>query len=409
MRVAYDLAAMESKGSGRRGIGRYTLELGKAIQAELLANGDEFLALDYAVDWEMLPEVRRCFGQSQLRHVHTPQPRGRHGANEDALRPAGAELVADYYKTIDVDVIYVGSLFEGFETSLSLPVTYRGTGKLVVATFYDLIPLVFAEKYLNNQEYRKWYYSCLDRAKSCDLLLSISEATRQDAIRLLHIDPERIVTIGGGIDSRFRNLPYKTDEAILRRYGIRDKFVMDIGTVEWTKNFPRLIDGWGRLSPELRHGRQLVLICNNEYGQEGMVREMACRCGIRPDEVIVTGYVPDDDLVELYNACELFVFPSLYEGLGFPPLEAMRCGAVVMGADNSSLTEVIGNQEALFDAEDPENIADAIARGLTDDDLRARLREWGSRQSQKYTWCSAARTTVQAMRESLSKKWGIEQ
>ena len=408
MRVAYDLAAMESKGSGRRGIGRYTLELGKAMQAELLGNGDEFLALDYAVDWEMLPEIRRSFGQSQLRHVHTPQPRGRHGADADALRPAGAELVADYYKFLDVDVIYVGSLFEGFETSLSLPASYRGMGKLVAATFYDLIPLVFADKYLNDLEYRKWYYACLERAKSCDLLLSISEATRQDAIRLLHVAPERIVTIGGGIDSKFRKLPYKIDEAILRRYGIRDKFVMDIGTVEWTKNFPRLIEGWGHLSPELRQGRQLVLVCNNEHGQEGMVQEMACRCGLRPDEVLVTGYVPDDDLVELYNACELFVFPSLYEGLGFPPLEAMRCGAVVMGADNSSLTEVIGRQEALFDAENPENIAEAITRGLTDDDLRTSLREWGSKQSQKYTWQSAARIAVQAIREGLARTRGMD-
>ena len=409
MRVAYDLAAMESKGSGRRGIGRYTLELGKAIQAELLANGDEFLALDYAVDWEMLPEVRRCFGQSQLRHVHTPQPRGRHGANEDALRPAGAELVVDYYKTLDVDVIYVGSLFEGFETSLSLPVTYRGTGKLVVATFYDLTPLVFANKFLANQDYRKWYYDCLERVRSCDLLLAISEATRQDAIKLLGIDEEHIVTIGGGIDSRFRKLLNKTDEAILQRYGIQGKFVMDIGTVEWTKNFPRLIEGWSRLEPELRQGRQLVLVCNNEHGQEGMVQEMACRYGLRPDDVLVTGYVPDDDLVELYNACELFVFPSLYEGLGFPPLEAMRCGAVVMGADNSSLTEVIGQKEALFNAESSEHIATAIRRGLTDEGLRTRLREFGGKHSQKYTWQSAACIAVEAIRKKLVKKRGMEQ
>src|SRR5262245_40356148 len=96
----------------------------------------------------------------------------------------------------------------------------------------------------------------------------------------------------------------------------------------------------------------------------------AARCGLRDDELVITGYVSDDDLVDLYNLCHVFVFPSLYEGFGLPALEAMACGAAVIGSNTSSIPEVIGRQEALFDPSRPADIAEALERLLGDEKFR---------------------------------------
>ncbi len=125
--------------------------------------------------------------------------------------------------------------------------------------------------------------------------------------------------------------------------------------------------------------------------------------GLGADEVILTGYVPEDDLVSLYNLCDAFVFPSLYEGFGLPVLEAMRCGAPVLGADNSSIAELIGRSDALFDARQPAAIAERLAAVLEREGLRDELRAHGLRRSETFTWDRSAGIALQALREAHAR------
>src|SRR5206468_1796947 len=127
------------------------------------------------------------------------------------------------------------------------------------------------------------------------------------------------------------------------------------------------------------------------------LQAQAAAAGLAPSDVVFTGFVREDHLVLLYRLCKLFVFPSLHEGFGLPALEAMSCGAAAIGADNSSIPEVIGRDDALFDAKSIPAMAAAIQRCLADDGFRAQLADWGPRQARNFSWDSSARAALEAI------------
>ena len=151
------------------------------------------------------------------------------------------------------------------------------------------------------------------------------------------------------------------------------------------------------LPPVQRAAHQLLIAGKINDGERQRLRDLARRHGLAPDEMVLTGYVSDADLIDLYRGAALFVFPSLHEGFGLPALEAMACGALVIGADSTSVPEVIGNPEALFDPRDPAAIAARIRQVLDDPALQARLREHGAVQARKFSWDHSARRAIAAL------------
>jgi glycosyltransferase involved in cell wall biosynthesis len=192
-------------------------------------------------------------------------------------------------------------------------------------------------------------------------------------------------------------------EAVRDRYGLPPRFILSVGTLEPGKNQTTLVRAFHRLKGKgLEQG--LVIA-----GQKGWMYEKLFRLvdglGLR-DEVRFVGYVPADDLVAVYNMADLFVFPSLYEGFGLPPLEAMACGLPVVASSAPALAEVLNGAAILVTPSDVDALAEASARALGDRRLRSRLRRQGLERASQFSWQRTARGTVAAYEAALSSAKG---
>lgn len=157
------------------------------------------------------------------------------------------------------------------------------------------------------------------------------------------------------------------------------------------------------LGAKFRRGRKLAVVCSINDFERNRLSKLAKSFGLRDDEVVFTGFVSEEDLVAMYNLCELFIFPSLHEGFGLPVLEAMACGAPTLGADNSSIPEVVGLQSALFDSGNVKTIASKIEAVIGDPEFSARLRIHGLKQARKFSWQKSASLALDAMEEAFDK------
>ncbi|MDP9108510.1 MAG: glycosyltransferase family 4 protein, partial [Pseudomonadota bacterium] len=397
MHLVFDLFACQTA-SRLRGIGRYTQSLAEAMLRQ---------AGDHAVT--LMRDATPAYRDSAeaLRQAFRPLvPRGRLVSYSypprsllphDALgyEAVASTLIHHAWRSVGPDAI-VSNPFEGWcESGIEpLPASY-GTA-LQVALVYDFIPYLFAEHYLTDPAYKAWYLARLAALGRFDLLLAISEATRQDAIRILGIEPERVINISGAVSPLFQ--PVATPPAA--RFDIRKPFVLYTGNADYRKNQTGMLHAYAALPPALRASHQLVL---NQVGSLSEFWRTAAAAGLHRDEVVVTGHITDAELTSLYSHCALFVFPSLYEGFGLPILEAMSCGAPVLAADNSSMPELVGDPAMMFDASQPETITAAMVRALTDPAWRAHLCAYGKKRAGAFSWDRCARLAWQAIQSTTPR------
>ncbi|MFB8831471.1 glycosyltransferase [Azotobacter sp. CWF10] len=153
----------------------------------------------------------------------------------------------------------------------------------------------------------------------------------------------------------------------------------------------------------LRQAHQLAIVCSIRPEDRIRLERLARQHGLSPDELILTGFVPEEDLVALYNLCKVFVFPSWHEGFGLPALEAMACGRAVIAANTSSLPEVVGCDEALFDPLDDESIARKLEQVLTDEDFRKALEQHGIEQAKSFSWDKSAMLAIRALEVRVAR------
>jgi len=183
--------------------------------------------------------------------------------------------------------------------------------------------------------------------------------------------------------------------AIRAKYHLQPDYILYVGTLQPRKNVARLLDAFFRLRDAGQTSAQLVLV-----GQKGWLHQEITRKLSRPNSgVVLTGYVPDEELPTLYAGAMVFVLPSLFEGFGFPALEAMACGTPVIAANTSSLPEVVGDAALLVDPLNTEEMAQALLNALTDARLREQLREKGLRQAQRFRWADSARRVLTVLEE----------
>jgi glycosyltransferase involved in cell wall biosynthesis len=226
-----------------------------------------------------------------------------------------------------------------------------------------------------------------------DLVLADSQSTQDDLIELLGVSPDKIEVVYAGVERRFH--PMEGEMALQRakkRYGLDFPFILSLGTLEPRKNFSGLIEAYAlmRDKGQVTRDRDLKLVIAG--GKGWLYHEIFARVeelGLG-NEVIFPGFVADEDLPALYNLAELFVFPSLYEGFGLPPLEAMACGTPVVTSNRPSLPEVVGEAGLMVEATNSLGLAEAIERVLTDENLHREMREKGLQQAVKFTWEAAA-------------------
>ena len=273
-----------------------------------------------------------------------------------------------------------------------------------VITLHDLIPAVFPAENMPDGAVRRVYWTRLELLRHADRVLNVSQATASDAVSMLGLRQEKMVVTGGGVSPNFRppaNPTAARDDLRRKRPAIEGEYVLFTGGMDYRKNIDGLLTAFAELPSELRNRYQLVIV--GRLGVDnplGPFAEQVDSLGLS-SRVVLTGPVSDDELVLLYQSATLFVFPSRYEGFGLPVIEALACGAPAIVGRNSSLVEILDSEEALFDAGDPSSIQSALARALTEAELRERLRRPDVRE--RFTWSRIAELTLDVYRDLLSQ------
>jgi glycosyltransferase involved in cell wall biosynthesis len=266
-----------------------------------------------------------------------------------------------------------------------------------VVTIYDLSFIIFPRhfKYL-----KCLYLTLLTRlsARKARRIITISESTKRDTARLLGVSAEKIDIVYCGVDKAFHPLPGREVASFRQKRGLPERMILFVGTIEPRKNVARLVEAYSRL----RDG-QVKLVIGGARGW--LYEEVFARVEELEltGDVLFPGYIPPDELPLWYNAAELFVYPSLYEGFGLPPLEAMACGTPVITSNVSSLPEVVGEAGLTVDPMDSMGLAEAMNQVLADEALRQSMRERGLSRASRFSWAKAARETVGVYRRALSR------
>lgn len=406
MKIVIDMQGAQAQ-SRKRGIGRYSLALVQALVREAAAH--DVVLLFNALFQEGLSDTLQLFSglpkPPGIRLWMPPAPIFAADETNNSSRQAAEQLYESVLASEQPDWVLLTSLFEGLSDDSATSIKAWLPEQRVAVVLYDLIPLIRRSPYLDNPAYARWYYDKLEHLKRADLLLAISSSSRDEALSHLNSQPDRVINISSACDAHFKPVQLSAVQikALRARYRLTKPFVMYTGGGDSRKNLEGLIRAWALLSPVTAKGHQLAIVCQIEPRDQARLHQLATSLGIAAGTLVLTGYVPEQDLVELYNLCHLFVFPAFHEGFGLPVLEAMACGAPAIAANTTSLPEVIGRSEAMFDPHDDQSIADKLQQALTDHDYRARLRHDGLLQSTRFSWKQSARSALAAMEQARAE------
>ncbi len=251
----------------------------------------------------------------------------------------------------------------------------------LTATLHDLTSLLMPALHTraNVRADRSFFERIVRRA---DALIAVSENTRQDAIRLLKIAPEKITTIHSGIpEAYFAAVPSKRERP----------YVLYVGAIEPRKNLPALLDAWKQMKADLRTQFELVIAGPPGWSSEVTIARVRA-------EATYLGYVPEADLPGLVAGATAFVYPSLYEGFGFPVVQAMAAGVPVVTSNTSCLPEIVGDAALLADPRSPAEIVAQLTRVLESGSVQADLSQRGRERARQYRWESCAEQSLQFFR-----------
>ncbi len=405
MRIIIDLQGAEGA-NRKRGIGFFSLQFAQAL-ARKGHEHEIFIALNAAFA-DTIEPIRAAFDglmpQNRIVVWEAPGPVSGIDPAKIQRRHAAERIREAFFASMKPDWVVVTSLFESHGFSDDAVASLGRHAMLPTAVvLYDLIPLIHREIYLNNPVVEQWYLEKLDHLRRANLLLAVSESSGREAVNFLDFNPTAVFPIHGDVDMRFQPIRLTEEQrAHLRAvYGIKRPFVMYTGGIDHRKNIEGLIRAYAALPQMIRGAHQLVIVCAVEPHDHEKLFRLAREDGLEKDDLVLTGFVPDDDLLALYNASTLFVFPSWHEGFGLPVLEAMRCGKAVLAANTSSLPEVVGRDDALFDPFDERAMAASIERVLIDDAFRHDLERHALDYSRRFSWDETARRTLAALQAAI--------
>lgn len=294
-----------------------------------------------------------------------------------------------------------GHLWEQFY----LPIAVRGrllwspnnTGPIAVSrhvcTIHDLIPLDRPDWF--NPRFAAWYRWLMPKlAERLQHVIAVSQFTKERVIELLKVPEDRITVIPNGVDPRFTPRPAEEVAQVCAAFGLRPRsYVLCVGSLEPRKNLHRLIEAWNKIHRDIPADIDLVVA--GAQGNALVFRAVALNA--LPPRIRFTGYVSEEQLPALYSGALLFVYPSLYEGFGLPPLEAMACGTPVLTSSGSSLEEVVGNAAILVNPGKVNAIADGILSVVRDSSLPETLRRAGLARVRHLTWDRTAHETLRLL------------
>jgi glycosyltransferase involved in cell wall biosynthesis len=270
----------------------------------------------------------------------------------------------------------------------------------VVVTIHDLSFYLYPELF---QPAQRSYLQHMTRqtVRQAARVIAISENTRTDIVRILGVSEDQVVVIPVGLDAEMRPVAQRHVEVLRQRRGLPEHMLLFLGTLEPRKNISTLLEAYALLRRRPGWVHRLVIAGGKGWYYDA-IYATAERLGLR-DDVLFAGFVPQEELPLWYNAAEVFVYPSLYEGFGWPTLEAMACGTPVVASNVSALPEVVGDAGLLVDPHDAQALATAIASVVQDPSRAASLRLAGLARAQHYSWVDTARKTCQLYHQVLQR------
>lgn len=351
------------------GIGRYTKNLLEAL-SKIDRENEYFLF--YPGNISMKPEVGENFHLTQV------------NSSKGVMWHQFA--LPNLAKSCTVDILHSPGNF-------GLPVRKKCRH---VLTIHDLIPIKFKDYLKNFPENQIYQFFQKQSAKSADIIIADSENTKKDAVSLLKIPEERIDVIYLAADKRF-NINNNPDlQKVFSKYSIQAGYLLHLGGIGFNKNTDMVIEAYKKVVDKFPQCPHLVIIGNKKW----LLRQMTYASNLDA-KITFTGYVSDEDLPSLYSGALAFIYPSLYEGFGFPVLEAMASGIPVISSATSSLPEVVGDAGLLVDPENPSDIAEKIFLLINDEKLRNSLREKGTERVSKFSWEQTAGKVLEVYKKLL--------
>ena len=362
------------------GVGHYTFELARALA--LLAPSDQFELVAPGPFPDSIIEDIRLNCPDNLRAVNAE-------ANSIRRRRWWAVGLPLYLRKASLD------LFHG--TNYEVPLWSK---RRSVLTIHDLSILLHADTHRADLA-RRARRRLPVMARSATRIITATESVRREICEHLHVKANRVTVTPYAPRSGFQAVPAAQANQTKLRLGIEDEFILFVGTVEPRKNLLTLVRTFDQILRQTSRRPQLVVV-----GAEGWLMDELfafIKQSSIGDRLLITGYLDDDDLRALYSSCTVFVYPSIYEGFGLPPLEAMACGAPVIASNIATFRETLGSAAQLVEPNDVEALARSIVEILDDEDRRRALSRRGLEQAAKFSWERTARLTLEVYRGVLGE------
>jgi glycosyltransferase involved in cell wall biosynthesis len=377
--IGFDLQALQTEQSRNRGIGRYSENIiNKILEIDTTDDLKIFLNGNYK---EKINIRENKQSNIIILDYNTPK--------HDVTNTENQLIQFLTYRKSNLDILHVFSAFEGYPSTLPVITPYlERLNCMLCTTIYDFIPLHYPDHYLSDQKSKTAYYRNLKTVYNSDILFVDSMSARADAINILGINPNKVLYIGGGVSDSFfkmENLSPKEIDKIKKKYGIHEKFILYTGGIDFRKNIERSITAFANIEGSVLSNLSYVIVCQiNDFDRKRLT-DLAKSNKVE-DNVIFTGYIPDEDLNILYNCCEGFVYPSLIEGFGLPVLEAMKCGAPVIGSNSSSIAELIEDESFMFDPLNEQEMTELITKIVADSEFRGKSVVHSLEKSKQFSW-----------------------
>lgn len=404
VRLILDFQACQS-GSRFRGIGRGSRSLMLAMGRHLVERGHEVVCLvseAFKGDLnDLKADIQAQLTKDSLATFCIPSPCAA-AWPENAWRQMAARLLREHaIACLEPDFVHVPALLaDGWGDDAVASVGLLGVHIPVSLTQHDLIPLVMEDIYMPPGPFRDYYLTKLEGVKQADLFLAISEYSRKEALEYLSVQDDRVVNISSAAEAEFWHPEHDTSKinATLSKLGLKPGFLLYApGGFDYRKNLERLLEAYALLPGKVRAEHQLVIASQLDPGRREILNHSMVSFGLWPGEVLLTDYIPDLALKHLYCECFAYIFPSLHEGFGLPVLEAMSCGAPVIASNRTSIPEVVGLDEALFDPTSTQSMADKMMQVIQEKGFRDRLLEHARWQPKRFSWEHSSRLAVEAI------------
>ncbi len=299
-------------------------------------------------------------------------------------RPKLNKLIEHRYKTEKIDLFFFPNI------------SFFATDCPYIITAHDLSFEIFPE-FLSLK--RKLWHRIINPRKQyqkAKQIIAVSENTRNDLIKNFNISPEKIISIYSGITPNFRVLPTQHPglNKIKRKYNLPEKFFLFLGTIEPRKNIETLINAFELFQPENLENYSLVIVGKPGWKYKSTFQKIEQYNSAHQNKIILTNFIKSTEKVFFYNLATLFIYPSFYEGFGFPPLEAMACGCPVITAHNSSLSEICGDAAILIDPANANDIKNNIQKILENKNIFIKR---GTKKSADFNWPKTAQSFLNAL------------